>query len=119
MRMSFTQTGRRYTDRFCRLLKFFDRTRSAIAQCITQTTNKLEDHICYRTTERYQTFNPLRNQLLVIINIALTVAFAARFAGLHRFQTAHPAVDDVAASLVQSNFTGTFRSSCQGRTHHD
>src|SRR5579885_2484704 len=74
------------------LLQRLDRLGAAVPHRLAQPADELVDHAGDRALVRHATLDPLGDELLHVLDVALAVAVLAEAAGLQRPERAHPAV---------------------------
>src|SRR5579862_3340149 len=83
VRVRLAQPGRRDPHEAC-ALHLLDRRRAAVAHRLSQLADELVEDVLQRALVRRATLDPLRDQLLDVLDVALEVAVLRERARLHR-----------------------------------
>src|SRR6266511_4023946 len=110
---------RRGDARELRALHLLDGRRTAVPHRLAQTADELMQDARKRALVRNAPLDPLRDELLDVLDVPLEVAVARRAAGAHRAERAHPAVLLEPFALVEDDLSGAFVRSRQQRARHD
>src|SRR6476646_766038 len=100
VRMALAEACRRDAHEL-RVLHLADRCRSAVAHRLTHAADELVQDRRDRPLVGNAPFDPFRDELLDVLDVALEVTVARRAARAHRTERAHAAVLLVSLSLVQ------------------
>src|ERR1700687_2066787 len=91
MRVRLAQPRRRDPDE-ARVLHLSDRRGAAVAHRLPEPADELVDDVLERPLVRGAPLDPLRDQLLDVLHVALEVAVLREATRLHRAERAHAAV---------------------------
>src|SRR5437763_2706553 len=118
VRMRLPQSRARDADEL-RALHLVDRRRAAIAHRLAQPADELMEDRGERPLVRDAPFDPLRDELLDILDVTLEVAVLRKATRAHRAERAHAPVLLVALALLEDDVAGALvRARKQGPGHH-
>src|SRR4051794_7737707 len=89
-----------------RLLERVDGRRAAVAHRLAEAADDLVQHACDRPLERDASLDPLRDQLLDVLDVPLEVAVLREAARLHRAERPHAAVLLVTLAVREHDVAG-------------
>src|SRR5919204_2813889 len=117
MGVALAQTRRRDAHEL-RPLHLLDRGRAAVAHRLPQPADELVQDRGERPLVRHAPFDPLRHELLDVLDVALEIAVARRAAGAHRAERTHASVLLEALALVEDDFARCFVRPREDRASH-
>src|SRR5512134_676952 len=119
VRMALLEAGRRDAGEARRRLHLLDRGRAAVAHRLAETADDLVDDRRERPFVRNAALDPLRDELVDVLDVALEVAILRERARLHRAERAHPAVLLEALALRDDDLPGRLVGAREHRPEHD
>src|SRR5919197_1411899 len=102
-----------------RVLEVLDRGRAAVAHRLPQAADELVEDAAERPLVRHLALDPLGDELLDVLDVALEVAVLREPARLHRAERAHPAVGLEALALLEDHLARALLDPGKRRAEHD
>src|SRR5579859_6033264 len=115
MRLAQARTGDAHEPRCLHLV---DRRRPAVAHRLADTADELVDDGRERALVRNATLDPLRHELVDVLDVVLEVAVLRVAARAHRAERAHAAVLLEALALVHDHFARRLVGAGEHRAEH-
>src|SRR3954449_12314454 len=118
VRVRLAQPRRRDPDE-ARALHLVDRRRAAIAHRLAQAADELVDDVLERALVARPPLDPLRDELLDVLDVPLEVTVLGEAARLHRAERAHAAVLLEPLALDEDHVSRRLLDAREQRADHD